>query len=145
MPSNNGVVRPTKFVPKMRADIDISQANPVSGTYYPVLAETSNVEILSVDAIVTWAVTQPNPMVIRVIVDGVTYLFSQANPVSGTFYYAFLHPGLAENAQLFTTTGSEIAPRSPLLKGRRVSVDIAVTWAITQPTPLVSKLRIAKW
>ena len=49
-----------------QADAVLSQANPVSATLYTVLGTTANVRILTIDTNVTWAVTQPTPLVCRV-------------------------------------------------------------------------------
>jgi len=47
-------------------DAVISQANPVSTTLYPVLATNYRVRIITMNAAITWAVTQPTPLVCRV-------------------------------------------------------------------------------
>jgi len=66
-------------------DAAISQANPVSGTQYTVLDTTRNVRIHSIVAKVTWTV-QPNPLEVHLTVDGNSYTYTQANPVTATDY-----------------------------------------------------------
>jgi len=66
-------------------DAYLSQNNPVSGTPYAVLAATAKVRILTIYVIITWTV-QPNPLEVRITIDGRTVLHTQANPASATPY-----------------------------------------------------------
>lgn len=132
-------------VPLNQADAAISQANPVSDTVYPVLATTANVRIIGISANITWGVTQPTNLRVIVTVDGQTYTFTLANPVTATNYLAALRTELtAANQLLIISTSTPEVDRSFLLEGQSVKVDVAVTWAITQPTPLVCRVRYAR-
>jgi len=66
-------------------DAVVSQATPVSGTQYTVLDTTRNVRIHACVANVTWTV-QPSPLEVHATIDGQTYTWSQANPVTATNY-----------------------------------------------------------
>ncbi len=134
--------------PKLQADAVLSQANPVSTTLYTVLVTSPNVMIRSIETHVTWAVTQPTPLEVVVTIDGQTIIFLVANPVSGSYYYAFPEPATAENAQylsLFNAYNSQPLGKAVLLEGRSVRVQMRVTWAVTQPTPLVGRVKHARW
>jgi hypothetical protein len=128
---------------QQQADIVVSTANPVSTTLYTVLATTADVRIIGIGINVTWAVTQPSPLEIVVTVDGNPIVMSQTNPVSAGVYApcfydstaAFLANGPGGNPALY---------RSFLLEGKSVTVQMRVTWAVTQPTPLVCRLKWAK-
>jgi len=138
---------PYTVIPKDQADAYLSQANPVSGTEYTILATTQNVEINQIAVNVMWAVTQPTPLVIRVYVDGKTKVFTQANPVSTQNYIPLELPNLADANQTCKVTGgiyTDLIPL-PLFKGRSVRVTMAVTWAVTQPTPLVGRVKYSKY
>jgi hypothetical protein len=76
----------------------LNQANPVSGTPYPVLAATEDVMIISIVASVTWTV-QPSPIETHVLLDGETITHTQPNPVSGIRYYAVIAPESDETTQ----------------------------------------------
>ena len=122
----------------------LSQANPVSTTLYEVLAATKNVRIRGIAINITWGVTQPTPLEVVLTVDGQTVTYSFTNPVSATEYFPTLLPYAAENAQALSATNYHIY--SPFfLEGRSVRVQARVTWATTQPTPLVCRVKYAKW
>lgn len=130
-----------------QADAVISQANPVSTTLYTVLGTTPNVRILSIAATITWATTQPTPLEIVVTIDGNSLVYGIANPVSG-FPYAPIHSVLdastpEANQRLgYPFGGTDFAPFP--LEGRSVKVEVRVTWGVTQPTPLVCRVKYAK-
>ena len=137
------------YVPKQQADAVLSQANPVSGTVYSVLPATSNVEVISASVIVTWGVTQPTPLVMIATVDSRVITFTKTNPVSAIPYEPKMTP---ENditiAVLIVGSANSTATQLQVLRqlrGRSVQIGVAVTWAVTQPTPLVSRVRYAKW
>ena len=130
---------------QQQADAEISQANPVSATLYEVLATTKNVKIISMMVYITWAVTQPTPLEIVVTVDGKTLIFSQANPVSGTWYTPVIAVYDGDALQIMANSvsvGSQQAFENS--SGRSVRVQVRVTWATTQPTPLVCRVKYAK-
>lgn len=129
---------------QQQADAAISQANPVSTTLYTVLAATANVRIISISATVTWAVTQPNPLEVLVTIDGNTLVFIAANPVSATPYFAVIEPYAPETTQILSNDVNSTRYRAFLLEGRSVQVQVRVTWAVTQPTPLVCRVKYAK-
>ena len=131
-----------KTVPEHQADAYLSQANPVSGTWYTVLDTTKNVRLLSLYATIVWTTTQPTPLEVRVTIDGQTETFAVANPVSGTDYIGVL--GYA-GASYLINTFTEQRSRAFLLEGRSVKVEVRITWATTQPTPLQCRVKYAKY
>lgn len=123
-------------------DAAISQANPVSATLYTVLPTTRNVRILCINASVVWAVTQPTPLEVIVTIDGQPLTFTQVNPVSASNYQITIWPHLAEAAGVFQATNPTV--KSFDLEGRSVRVQIRITWAVTQPTPLICRVKWAR-
>lgn len=138
-------VYPQPCVPRQMADVAISQANPVSATLYEVLPTTKNVRLISISAMITWGVTQPTPLEVLVTIDGQTINYNVANPVSATNYFAIPNPELAETTQALGTSSTTQQGRSFLHEGRSVRVQVRITWAVTQPTPLVCRVKYAKW
>ena len=133
-----------KTVPEQQADAYLSQANPVSGTWYTVLDTTKNVRIISMNAGITWATTQPTPLEIRVTVDGNVLIFICINPVSATVYMAKITPQFGEDSQ-YLDAAENVTYRAFLLEGRSVKVEARITWATTQPTPLQCRVKYAKY
>ena len=127
-----------------QADASLSQANPVSATLYAVLVTTKNVRIISLSATITWATTQPTPLETVVTIDGNSIVFIKANPVSATAYGAKTAEDQPENNQPLDTVNSFVPYRAFLLEGRSVKVEVRITWATTQPTPLVCRVKNAK-
>jgi len=132
-------------VPQHRADSTLSQANPVTATLYTVLDTAKNVRIISISTNITWATTQPTPLEIVVTIDAISTVFTVANPVSATVYFASLNANAAANAQTLETTDRTATGRPFLLEGRSVKIEARITWATTQPTPLVARVKYAKW
>ena len=132
-----------KTVPEHQADAVLSQANPVSGTWYTVLGTTKNVRIISIGAIITWATTQPTPLEVVVTIDGQTIIFSVINPVSGQIYYGDMTRVNTTEQPLYSETNESYRPF--LLEGRSVKVEARITWATTQPTPLQCRVKYAKY
>lgn len=126
-------------------DAYLSQNNPVSNVIYPVLPLSQNVRILSACVTITWGVTQPTPLELLVTIDGLLYDFYVANPVTATDYIAVLNPTAAINAQYGRVSAAVdwVAMKAFLLEGRSVQVDARITWAVTQPSPLVCLVRWA--
>jgi len=141
MPKTHG---PPHLPPVHQPDAAISQVNPVSAQYYTVLDTTPNVRIISIHAKITWAVTQPTPLEVRVTIDGNLITYAVTNPVSGTDYHAQVTPGASEASQTLGTTNPALY-RPFLCEGRSVKVEVRITWAVTQPTPLACRVKYAKW
>ena len=129
-----------------QADAAISQANPVSTTIYNVLPTTTNVRIYSINANITWATTQPTPMDIIMTIDGQTHQFRVVNPVTATDYVAVRDYSQADTNQYAPTLAASELNRMPafLIEGRSVRIDIRVTWATTQPTPMTCRVKWAR-
>lgn len=126
-----------------QVDAYLSQANPVSNTEYTVLAVTPYCNIIGIDAYVTWAVTQPTPITVNMYIDGLSWAFSKTNPVTNTDYFAVINLNGAITGQILDAT--DRSPVRPyLIKGKTVYITVQVTWAVTQPTPLVCRVRYAK-
>ncbi len=143
IPANTSIYDALTF--QQQADAVLSQANPVSATLYTVLATNTNVQVISIAESITWAVTQPTPLEVVMTIDGlpITYLFT--NPVSNTSYDAVRRSEGANTNQILRPSADLVAQYTPfLLEGRSVSVQVRITWAITQPTPLVGRVKWAK-
>ena len=132
------------MVPVQQADAVISQANPVSTTLYEVLATTKNVRIISMEADITWAVTQPTPLEIVMTIDGIPVIYRMDNPVSGTGYKPRAAQSFAAASQYLTATAATDEIIAFLCEGRSVRVQVRVTWAVTQPTPLGCRVKYAR-
>jgi len=110
---------------QQQTDASLSQANPISGTKYEVLATTRNVRIIGITASVTWTV-QPTPLEIHITIDGQAYTFTVTDPVSATKYYARFLSSQTITTQPLVTTDVEVT-RSFLLEGRSVKVEAETT------------------
>jgi len=130
--------------PAQQADAVLSQANPVSNTLYTVLATTRNVRIISIATNITWAVTQPTPIEVVFTNDGQTIVHQKGNPVSATGYTDLKDAGGTALLQYLGATDFS-QYRSFMYEGRSVLVQARITWAVTQPTPLVCRVKWAKW
>jgi hypothetical protein len=136
-------VRTPPYTYQHQADAAISQADPVSTTLYEVLATTSNVRIISIEAHISFAAGAPDPLEVVVTIDGQTTIFIRATPATATAYYA--KPGEDRDPANQELSATEYAMyRAFLLEGRSVRVQIRVTWAVNQPTPLVCRVKYAK-
>lgn len=136
---------PHRIPPTLQTDAALSQANPTSGTNYEALATTKNVRVLSISASVTWTV-QPTPLVITVTVDGVSYIFTQADPVSTTNYICWIPPYTAPaNGWCIASTGVAYQDmvRDFLLDGKSVKVEAKITGGTVQN--LSCRVKYAKW
>lgn len=130
------------FLFEHQADAYLSQTNPVSTTLYTVLATTQNVRIISIEADLIWATTQPTPLEVVITIDGQTIIHIQANPANAAAYMAIPLENALANAQGFSTTQNQT--RAFLYEGRSVKIQARITWATTQPTPLVCRVKYAK-
>lgn len=118
--------------PTAQADEVLNQANPISGTGYPILAQTANVRIISIAAQCTWTV-QPSPLEVHITIDGVPIITHTINnPVSGTWYEAALRAQLAENAQALAGVGTTAPTRAFLYEGRVVAIEAEITGGTVQ-------------
>lgn len=122
-------------------DAYLNQSNPVSETWYPVV-DAKNVMVFTVNAVLTWAVTQPDPLEIKLTVDGVARTVSFTNPVNDT-WYAVAQDGRNGFLRLIAWAGAQYS--GFLFMGRSVKVEVRVTWAVTQPTPLKCRVCYQKW
>jgi hypothetical protein len=126
-------------------DAVLSQANPVSNTVYNVLPATTNVKIESVSIVLTWAVTQPTNLRIIATVDGKTITHTVAAPISNTDYHPTVAPPLDEASQTLTAAYTTLHRTAfDILSGQNVQIDMAVTWGVTQPTPMVCRVKFAQ-
>ena len=129
---------------KQQLDAAIVQANPVSTTLYEVLPTTNNVKIISISAEIDWGITQPTPLEIVMTIDGITTIFSQTNPVTGTIYSPFRTVYDTEAGQLMNSDIDSALRTTFPIEGGTVRVQIRITWAVTQPTPLKCRVKYAK-
>ena len=134
-----------KTVPEHQADAYLSQYNPVSGQLYTVLDTTKNVRIIAANIKITWATTQPTPLELIITVDGQTLTFQVANPISIQAYYPIFDASVPPSSEILTTPNTISSNRAFLLEGRSVKVEARITWATTQPTPLVCRVKYAKY
>jgi hypothetical protein len=128
-----------------QVDAVLSQANPVSDTVYNVLPATNNVKIETVDLNIIWGVTQPTNLRVIATVDGKTIIHTVANPISATNYHPTVVPQSDEAIQTLTSTYTTLHRSAfDILSGQNVKIDMAVTWAVTQPSPMVCRVKYAK-
>lgn len=125
-------------------DANLSQANPVSGAYYTVLPLNSFVRILSAAFNITWAITQPTNMALRMVVDLQTEVYQASLPVSATWYPANLRDQYP-SALTEVVAGEPSNTRSFLKEGTSIIADITIIWAINQPSPLVCRIKWARY
>jgi len=140
-------------VPKHQEDSLTVIATPVSGTKYvwragetgsgAELGEQKNVRIISINAVLSWATTQPTPLEVHLTIDGQPITFGQTDPVSATNYVAVCRPRAAMASQIFST--ADTSTSAFLCEGRIVKIEIEITWAVTQPTDLTLRVKWARW
>lgn len=129
-------------------DAYLSQVNPVSTTLYNVLPTTLNAKIATMIAQVTWAVTQPTPLEVVVTIDGKSVIYLVANPLTTVGYYAAVSPYNTDATQplvqlMISANATSVELLPFVLKGKSVRVDIRITWAANQPTPLICRVKYA--
>lgn len=129
------------LVPAHQADAVLSQANPVSGTKYTVLATAYNVRLIELVAIVTFTV-QPNPLEIHETIDGVALVWAQGNPASATGYFATSIGGASSTGGGFATAATH-SSRAFLHEGRTVKIEAETTGGTVQN--LDGRVKYAKW
>lgn len=134
----------SRKVVQQQSDAVISQANPVSATWYTILDTTLLARLLSIAARITWATTQPTPLRIRLTIDGKLFIFSMTNPVSATWYACVQSP--TEDSETAMSMVSTIPQNMTFLfEGKSLKIEAQITWATTQPTPLEARVKYAKY
>ena len=142
--------------PRHQADSYTVIANPVSGTKYvwragetgagADLGDQSNVRILSIVTRLTWATTQPTPLKIHVTIDGQPITHIQVDPVTATWYEAMRTPWASAATQSMAIEGTYNNTRDSIMyEGKNAKVEVEITWAVTQPTDLMMRVKWAKW
>ena len=135
------------YPPKHMADATLNQANPVSTTLYTVLGTTKNVRIINISAAVIWTTTQPTPLEVVITIDGITYIHIQTNPCDGVWYISRMVPFTSETEQAMHPRANNYTDSLQLLRleGRSVKIQVRITWATTQPTLLICRVKYAKY
>lgn len=133
---------PYNVCPEHQTDATLSQANPISGTKYEVLATTKYVRIIAIAASVTWTL-QPSPLQIWITVDGVSIGSIQMNnPVSTTKYYANIGAEDSE-ATLEIYASARAIYKAFILEGRSVKIEAETTGGTVQSLDV--RVKYAKW
>lgn len=120
-----------KAVPEQQADATLNQANPVSGTQYTVLDTMRNVRIKSISIQCTWTV-QPTPLEVHVTIDGQSIIYTVANPVTATDYFASHGSAYTPAWQILETTDRFHTGRPFLYEGRSVMIEAEITGGTVQ-------------
>jgi len=139
----DGIRVPGAYIYKTQADAVLSQANPVTDTYYTILDTSYKVRIKGAAITITWGVTQPTNLRIRFTIDGQSIIYTFASPVTATPYVlgkVVAGQAAAESAQVLIVAYSATAIDT-FHEGQSVKVEMAVTWATTQPTPMVGRVK----
>ena len=144
--------------PRRQADSVTLIAAPVSGTKYvwragetgagAELGDQSNVRIISINAVLTWATTQPTPLEVHITIDGQAIIHAKVNPVSADFHNAYVSRSTSQVTQSLETdlvASAAVFFPSPLYEGRSFKVEVEITWAVTQPTNLIMRVKWARW
>jgi len=129
-------------------------ATPISGTKYEwrtgesgagaALGTQTNIRIISIEAHLTWAVTQPTPLEAHVTPkNGDLMIFTRANPITGTNYWASIKAENPMGTQNLDDA-DEGQRRAFLMELRSGKVEVEITWATTQPTNLTMRIKWAK-
>lgn len=113
--------------PKMQDQTIVTQASPGTGTKYTLLDTTKNVRVITAVVRCTWTV-QPNPLELHGTIDGQTFRWYSAAPVSNTWYDAVWDSEQDIANQGFVVVGSN-APhtRAFLLEAQSVKIEMEVT------------------
>ena len=114
-----------KYAWMLQVDAVLNQANPVSGTLYPVLAASEDVRIISISINNIWTV-QPSPLDAELAIDGVTVRHNKINPASATSYYAIIEEANSMANQSLATISPALT-RSFLWEGQSVAVGARTT------------------
>lgn len=108
----------------------LNQVNPGDGTIYEVLPEVRNVRLINAQIRCTWTL-QPTPLELHAVIDGVTWNWSQGNPVSNTSYYPVITPELDVDAQWLNATLYGYY-RASLLDARSLSISAEISGGTVQ-------------
>jgi len=137
---------------QQQADSVTIIAAPVSGTKYEwrtgatgagaALGTQKNVKIISADALITWATTQPDPLEVHITIDGNAITHIMNNPVTANNYEAQISKHAAESGQALVALNNDRYMN--LYEGRSVKIEVEITWATTQPTNLTMRVKWAK-
>lgn len=127
-------------VPQLQADATLSQANPVSGTAYTVLATSANVIIKTGWAKVTWTV-QPTTLEVRYVIDGITVNFGVGNPVSADNYEPQINKAVAMASSGLVALNNDRVLYE--IGGRSVTVAAEVTGGTSNP--LEARIKYVQW
>jgi len=93
---------------------------------------------------ITWATTQPTPLEVHITMDGIPYTLAMIDPISATNYFYRFLPEMAANAQgLAADAYTDERNKSFLFEGKSIKIEVEITWAVTQPTPLVCRIKYA--
>lgn len=111
--------------PTQYTDIEVSTANPISGTPYGLIGTTLDMRIIGISVRVTWTV-QPTPLEVHVLIDGVTFIFARANPVSNT-WYVVRHHDMRYNEANQTLSGTAETQMPFVLEGRSIIISTETT------------------
>jgi len=111
---------------------------PATGVAEDVLTTTQNVRIICISCTPVFSGGASHLIEIHLTIDGQSYTFQNAAPVSTTTYNCSLDGAVAETAQTLGTTKYEIY-RSFLLEGRSVAITFELT---TDGTPGASTARV---
>lgn len=113
-----------KLIPVDQPDATISLA-PVSGAKNVVLDITGNVRLIGIFVRVTWTV-QPSPLEIHGTIDGIPWIWTQANPVSNAAHFCQISENLSKTIQ--TMGATQRAPtRGFLLECRSIKIEAEIT------------------
>ena len=124
---SNGQRRSMQGIWVTKPDAAISQANPVSGTIYPVLAATTSpTRILGVVCSVTWTV-QPTPLELYIIIDGITFTYAVVNPISTQGYEPRKQGQYAPDGNELVVSPNQISYYPYLMEGKTVSISAETT------------------
>ncbi len=123
-------------------DATLSQINPVSETLYPVLATNTNARIIGIETDVTWAVTQPTNLTVKITIDGNTITHVAGTPISTTNYFCVIRLSQSNAGQAMGTQQDIVTPFE--YEGRSIKIEASITWAVTQPSPLNCRVKWAK-
>ena len=138
--STSGSGKPHYGPPTLQTDATISQANPVSGTKYEVLALTKNCRLIETIVVVTWTV-QPTPLEVHITVDGILRSYSIANPVSASGYGVSAIAYTASGGTLSATYTSTYKPF--IVEGKTIKVEVETTGGTV--SNISARVVYAKW
>jgi len=121
-----------------QADVVLVQANPISGTQYVVLPETTFVSLYQMTVAVTWTV-QPAPLELHLDIDGNDIPADSGAPVSGTqYFYRLLRFGAGAALEVLDT-----GMQNTDIKGKVAAVTAETTGGTVQN--LEARIKYARY